>query len=68
MMPVAMFFVMAMNFQADYLAGGDVTLTDATGETWHSADIHETAAIVSLFTMVFVAVTCLLVLVRRPRG
>ena len=66
--PVAMFFVMAMSFQADYLAGGDVTLTDATGATWHSADIHETAAIVSLFTMVFVAVTCGLILLRRARS
>jgi uncharacterized membrane protein len=66
--PVVMFFVMAMSFQADYLAGGNVPLTDATGATWRSADIHETAAIVSLFTMVFAAVTCLLVLVRRPRG
>lgn len=66
--PVVMFLVMAMSFQADYLAGGDVMLTDATGAIWHAADIHETAAIVSLFTMVFVAVTCGLILLRRARS
>jgi uncharacterized membrane protein len=66
--PAVQFLVMALVYETDYLAGSDVTLTDATGATWHAADIHETAAIVSLFTMVFVAVTCLLILARRPRN
>ena len=30
------------------------TVTDATGATWHSGDIAETAAITSLLTMMFV--------------
>ncbi|HEX3499702.1 MAG TPA: carotenoid biosynthesis protein [Stellaceae bacterium] len=66
--PAVLFLIMALVYETDYLAGSDVTLTDATGATWRSADIHETAAIVSLFTMVFVAVTCLLILARRARG
>jgi uncharacterized membrane protein len=65
--PAVLFFVMALTYQADYLADANVVLTDATGATWRSADLHETAAIVSLFTMVFVAVTCLLILARRER-
>lgn len=66
--PAVLFFVMALTYQTDYLAGANVTLTDAAGATWRSADLHETAAIVSLFTMVFVAVTCLLILARRERS
>jgi uncharacterized membrane protein len=46
---------------------GDID-RDAAGATWRSADLHETAAIVSLVTMVFVAVTCLLILARREPG
>jgi uncharacterized membrane protein len=66
--PPVLFIVMALTYQADYLAGRNVTLADATGATWRSADLHETAAIVSLVTMVFVAVTCLLILARREPG
>lgn len=39
-----------------YLNGHDRTVTDATGAVWHIANIYETAAIVSLFTMIFIAV------------
>lgn len=40
----------------EYLNGHDRTVTDATGAVWHTINIYETAAIVSLFTMIFIAV------------
>ncbi|MGE5335245.1 MAG: hypothetical protein ACM3N4_11135, partial [Nitrososphaerota archaeon] len=38
-----------------YLNGHDRIVTDATGAVWHTANIFETTAIVSLFTMIFIA-------------
>ena len=67
--PPVLFIVMALAYPADYLAalmaGRDEPIADATGHIWSTLDLRETAAIVSLYTMVFVGVTCLLVLARR---
>jgi uncharacterized membrane protein len=69
--PPVLFVVMALAYPADYLAavlaGRNGAIKDPAGHIWSSLDIRETAAIVSLFTMVFVAVTCLLILARRER-
>src|SRR5260221_10992913 len=69
--PAVLFIIMALAYPADYLAavlaGRNVAVKDAAGHLWSSLDIHETAAIVSVFTMMFVAVTCLRILARREQ-
>lgn len=42
-------------FILNYLRGSDRAVTDATGAVWHTANIYETAAIASLFTMICIA-------------
>ena len=39
-----MYALVALNFVFDYLLKASHTVTDATGETWHTGDIAETAA------------------------
>ncbi len=63
-----LFAVMALDYPAGYLGGENVAVTDATGRVWQTGDIYETAAIVSLFTMLFVAVMSFAVLARRDAG
>ncbi len=43
-----------------------VGIVDATGVTWRSGDIFETAAITVLLTMMFVAALALVKIVRGP--
>lgn len=51
---IAMYTIVALNFVVSYLAYGTEPVTDANGAAWRTGDIFETAAITSLFTMVFV--------------
>jgi putative membrane protein len=60
------FLVLALDFPAGWLGGANRPIADATGKVWMTGDILETAAIVSLFTMVPFTVASLLVL--RLRG
>jgi putative membrane protein len=59
------FAVMALDHPAQYLGQKDVAIADATGRIWHTGDIHESMAIVSLCTMLFVATTSFAVLLLR---
>lgn len=52
-------------FVLNYLTGKDRTVTDATGAVWHTADIYETAAIVSLLTMIFIAALAAVKLIQQ---
>lgn len=52
---VALYAATASAFVLQNLVGGDKAVTDATGAVWHTASIHETAAILSIFTMLFIA-------------
>ena len=64
-----MYALVALNFVFDYLLKVSQTVTDATGATWHSGDIAETAAITSLLTMMFVvALASMKVASESPRG
>ena len=58
---------MALDYPAGYLGIENRAVTDLTGRVWQTADILGTAAIASLFTMLFVAGTCLFVLLLRRR-
>ena len=52
---IALYAVTALAFILDYVVTRpDRTVTDATGKIWHTADMYETAIIVSLLTMGFV--------------
>ncbi len=62
-----LFAVMALDYPAGYLGQPDRAVTDATGKVWQTGDIFGTAAIASLFTMLFVAVTGLALLALRPQ-
>ncbi len=42
-------------FILNYLSAKNRSVTDATGATWQTINIYETAAIISLFTMIFIA-------------
>jgi uncharacterized membrane protein len=59
------FAVMALDFPAGYFGMANKTITDAVGRVWQTADIAGTGAIASLFTMLFVAVTCFCLLLLR---
>jgi putative membrane protein len=53
---VVMFAVIGMTFVLNYLVGNSNTLvTDAAGVVWNTRSIAESAAIVSIYTMLFVA-------------
>lgn len=53
--PVVLYGVTGLSFVVMHLVAGAGTVTDATGYVWDKQNIYETAAIVSLFTMVFTA-------------
>ena len=67
-------FIIAVGYPAGYLGGRNVPVTDATGATWQTGDIYETAAIVSIYTLLFVSVLSFLKIARwghavgAPRG
>ena len=52
---VVTYAVIGFSFTLQYLSATDKVVTDATGALWHTAAIHETAAIAGLLTMVFIA-------------
>lgn len=53
---VVMYAITGLTFVLAYLVGSSNTLvTDAVGVVWHTGSIAESAAIVSIFTMLFVA-------------
>jgi putative membrane protein len=51
---IAMYAIVALGTALTFLVEDSTTVTEATGAAWLSGDIHETAAITSLFTMMFV--------------
>jgi uncharacterized membrane protein len=53
---VIMYAVTGLGFIVGYLVGGGNTaVTDAAGTVWWTGNIYESAAIVSIYTMIFVA-------------
>ena len=52
---VLMYGVIGLTFVLNYVVGaGNTLVTDAAGVTWHTGSITESAAIVSIYTMLFV--------------
>ena len=63
---IVMYALVALVFVLDHFVKGSETVTDATGATWRSGDILETAAITSLLTMMFVVALAAVKIAREP--
>jgi len=64
---VALYAVMGLSFVLRYLrlSGSTTPVTDASGAVWQTGDILETAAIVSIYTMIFIAVMTTVKLIQQ---
>ncbi|UYB39067.1 carotenoid biosynthesis protein [Streptomyces sp. Je 1-4] len=66
---IAMYGAVALKYPtrylADFVSGGSESVMDAAGHTWWTGDINETAALMSIVTMFFVAVLAALQLAQR---
>jgi uncharacterized membrane protein len=63
---VALYAAMGASFIVQYLNRGSTTqVTDASGTVWQTGDILETAAIVSIYTMMFIAVITTVKLIQH---
>lgn len=65
---VALYAIMGAAFVLQYVAGTSPnrTVVDATGAAWQTGNIYETAAILALFTMLFIAALAAVKLIQRP--
>lgn len=63
---VAMYAIVGLDFVVSYAVNGSENVVDATGATWRSGDIFETAALTVLLTMMFVVALALVKIVREP--
>jgi len=52
---VVIYAVIGLTFILAYLVGSNTPVTDAAGIVWHTGSIYESEAIVSIYTMIFVA-------------
>ncbi|MGV1013915.1 MAG: carotenoid biosynthesis protein [Methyloceanibacter sp.] len=64
MQAIAMYALVALSYVLTFLTKESAPVTDPTGAVWRSGDIFETAAITSLFTMIFVAALAAIQLMR----
>ncbi len=56
---VALYAVLGLTFVLQYLSGSNgssTQVTDAKGVVWQTGDIYQTAALTSIYTMIFIAV------------
>lgn len=65
---VALYAVIGLSFVLQYLVASNTRVTDATGAVWQTGDIYETAAIVSIYSMIFVAVVTAVKLFQGTPG
>jgi uncharacterized membrane protein len=62
---VLLYAATTISFFAKFFTGGHTTVTDATGATWHTADIYETSVLVTVYGMFFIALLALLRIAHR---
>lgn len=66
---VVMYAVIGLTFVLNYVVGaGNTQVTDPAGVIWHTGSITESAAIVSIYTMLFVAALAAVKLVQAAAG
>jgi uncharacterized membrane protein len=61
----AMYAVMGADFIAGYAGSIDAAVPDAVGKVWRSRDIDETAAVISIYTMLFASALGAVIVWRR---
>lgn len=61
---IIMYAVLGLTFIVGYLVGSNKQVTDAAGIIWHTGSIYESAAIVSIYTMIFAAALSALKLIQ----
>lgn len=66
-LPAVQLGVMSLQYPLNLWLLPDVELTDPAGTVWQTGDIYEGTTVVSLFTLVFISVTCLFLAARRER-
>jgi putative membrane protein len=65
MQGVLLYAATTFSFFAKCFTGERTTVTDATGATWHTADIYETSVLVTVYGMLFIALLALLRIAQR---
>jgi putative membrane protein len=65
---VLLYAAMTIGYFVKLFTAEHVTVTDATGATWRTADIYETSALLTTYGMVFIALLALLRIAQRPHG
>ncbi|HEX9036132.1 MAG TPA: carotenoid biosynthesis protein [Ktedonobacterales bacterium] len=63
---IVTYAVIGLSFVLQYLSATNHAVSDATGAVWQTGAIHETSAIVSLLTMVFIAALATVKLRQAP--
>ncbi len=61
---IIMYAAIGLTFVVEYPIGGNTQVTDAAGIVWHTGSINESAAIISIFTMIFVSALATLKLLQ----
>lgn len=62
--PGVQFGIMSLQYPLNLLTLPDVPITDPAGGLWNTGDIYTGTTVVSMMTMMFVAVTCVLLAMR----
>ena len=65
--PLLLYFFTALSYIIGFAVAGNGVIADATGHLWRKHDIYETAAIVSLYTMVFPSVLAFVILLKNKK-
>jgi uncharacterized membrane protein len=61
---VTMYAVIGLRFIVSYLTGSNAPVKDAAGTVWQTGSIYEAAAIVCIYTMLFIAALSALKLIQ----
>lgn len=64
---ITTYAITGSTFILNYLSAKNRAVTDATGAVWQTINIYETAAIISLFTMIFIAALTAVKLAQKQR-
>jgi len=62
---VLLYTATTLSYFVTYFTGDHTTVTDATGQTWQTADIYETSVLATVYGMVFIALLALLRITQR---
>jgi putative membrane protein len=64
---VLLYAATTLSYFVTYFTGDHTTVTDAAGTTWRTADIYETAVLLAIYGMVFLAILAILAILALLR-